>query len=534
MDDQLHALMASQFPKINPDIANGLATVHMKHVERYVDDVMRSASQGFPEGLRYLGCQKCTPIEEFNIVTKPKNNKRSFSVSRSDLYLMKYFFELHGQPMEPRYLYLPYVGEGGTITMGGSRYVVSPVLTDKVISIGLNNVFVRLLRDKVTFERVAHGVMFDFNREIVKIPWSLIYHSKAKAKVKTIVKAKCSLLHFMLCKYGFTKTFEKFAGISVKIGRTEINPETYPEKDWVIVSSTGLKPKTAGKGFYDPSTIRLAIRRQEFTPLVKTMVSNFIYIVDHFPSRIEPEWVDDTRWWCILMGHILFGPAYGEAKLYDDVSNHIRSLDEYIDGLVRIKLKDIGHNVEDIYDLFAIVMKNMDTWLVTAADKVSSMYDKELSILYHILECINNSIFRLNFKLKVTAKRQLTEKEVTNVFNSILSTGKIYDITKQHVSMSNIDYSGDNKVFKMTSLLVPQATGSRNRKVKKVRTSVVDPVNRFHVSIAEVGGYACLPKSDPTGHARINMFVKTDEKGNIVRDPSKVQLLDNIQEMIKR
>ena len=67
-------------PKINPDIANGLAVKHLKHVEAYVNDIMYSAARDFPKEIKYIGCRRCTPIEEFRETTKVKSNRSVFTL----------------------------------------------------------------------------------------------------------------------------------------------------------------------------------------------------------------------------------------------------------------------------------------------------------------------------------------------------------------------------------------------------------------------------------------------------------------------
>lgn len=534
MDKQLHFLMQRETPPINPAIANGLAVLHIPMVEKYVDSVMHSAAKGFPEGLEYIRCERCTPYEEFNVVSKRKNGRRSVDVARSDIYLMKYLFKYKGIDLPPRYLYLPFVSDGGTMTISGSRYAVSPVLSDKIISPGLTNVFVRLLRDKLTFERSPHSIVVNDQHETIQVIWSMVYHKPASLKkIKSTVKADCSLMHYLLCKYGFTETFKRFGNCSPVIGEREINEETYPKSDWTICRSTSVKPKGFGKSFYKPTEIRVAIKNEEMTTMVKSMVTGFFYIVDHFPSRILPTYVDNTRLWCILLGHILFSGTINEGTLFNDISKHLKSLDEYIDNIIAVKLKEIGYECSDVYHLFAIIITNFNEWVLDANETVSSLYGKELSILYHVLYEITSAIFNLNFKLKSASKKELTEKEIISTMNMVLKTGLIFSITRQHVNMSTVSYSGDNKFFKITNILVPQSSSNRMT-AKKTRASISDPAKRLHVSVAEIGGYANLPKSDPTGHARINPHMHIDEKGGILRDPEKIQLLSHIEDMIKR
>ena len=237
--------MRDDTPVINPIIASGLACAHIPFAAQYVDNIMRSASKGFPTGLEYIGCQKCTPLEEFNEITRERNNKKAFDVARSDIFMMKYFFKYNGVALPTRFISLPFVGDGGTITMGGSKFLISPILADKVISIGMFNIFIRLLRDKLTFNRIPHSVMFGNTRETIQVVWSLIYKRPAKT-----TKTKISLVHYLLCKYGFDGMFKKFTGIVPVIGRGEINENHYPPSEWTICRSTQvIRPKGFGKGF---------------------------------------------------------------------------------------------------------------------------------------------------------------------------------------------------------------------------------------------------------------------------------------------
>jgi hypothetical protein len=106
-------------------------------------------------------------------------------------------------------------------------------------------------------------------------------------------------------------------------------------------------------------------------------------------------------------------------------------------------------------------------------------------------------------------------------------------MTKNHGEVSTISSPGDNKAFKITSILVPQS-GSSRLGSRKDRAVINDPSKRLHVSVAEVGGYANLPKSEPSGRSRINPHLQVDVKGVVMRNPTHAALLDGIQEQIRR
>lgn len=537
IDPKLALLIDLDTPKINPAIGSGLAVTHMQGVEKYVDDVFRSAAKGFPEGLSYIKSVRCTPLEECAFATKKKGTKQSYDVARSDLYLMKYYFRYKGEDLDPRFIYLPFVSDAGSIVISGSRFNISPILSDRVVSVGVSNIFVRLLRDRLTFERISQHYLIDGKRETVQVGWASIYHKNQKMKkLKAIVKANCVLMLYLFCKYGFAETFLKFGGCKPIIGGIEITKTVYPDSEWVICSSNQIKPKGVGRLFYEATNVRIAIKSSELTPMVRNMVGGFFYVADHFPARVLPEYIGgahERRMWMVLLGHIVFSGTINEGKLYDDIEDHLTSLDEYLDGLVIEKLKDIGINSTDIWQLFALVAERFNDWLLVAADKVSSMYDKELSINYYVLYEITSAIFNLYFKLKAASKKELTSKEIVGLMNLTLRPGLIYGITKNHGEISTATSSGDNKAFKMTASLVPQS-GSNRLSNRKGPAVLDNPAQRLHVSVAEIGGYSNLPKSAPDGRSRLNPHSRTNDKGVVLRNPERVEMLDAVQELIRR
>ena len=117
--------------------------------------------------------------------------------------------------------------------------------------------------------------------------------------------------------------------------------------------------------------------------------------------------------------------------------------------------------------------------------------------------------------------------------NMTLRPGLIFSMTRNHGEVSSISSSGDNKAFKITSLLIPQSSSSKLGS-RKDHAVLNDPAKRMHVSVAEVGGYSALPKSSPDGRARINPCIQIDSKGVVLRNPKFVELLDGIQKIISR
>ena len=529
--------MEASAPKLNPILAKGLATTHMQHVEDYIDSVYRSVAPGFPTGLKYLGCRRCDPIKEHAEITRNRNSKCVFDVARSDIYLMEYMFtyaETGGQP-EPisRFMYLPFVGQAGTIYLSGSRFVISPILADQVISVGLNNIFVRLLKAKLTFNRISHHYVANGRTENIQVAWSKIYNKKATTNApKATTSAKSTLVHYLLSKHGFSQMFEIYTNSRPIVGSEEITTEHYPENEWVICKSSYAEARS-GRVQGASSDIRIAIRISEYNNDVRNLVAGFFYVVDYFPTRVVPELVDDRRLWMILLGHIIWSGSVSEVKLYTDVVDHINSLDQYMDAIYSQKLKAIGYESRDLYHLFYRIISTFNEWLLTADDRVSTMYGKELSILpfvcYEIVSAINNLYFNLN----AAKKKEFSSKKILTLMNMNLRQGLVFKITKDHGAVTTTNTSGDNMALKITNLLVPQSESNKNGG-KKGRTVLSDPTKRLHASIAEVGSAWALPKSAPDGRSRLNLTLNISETGLVLRDPTKVELLDSVQQKIKR
>lgn len=547
MDPEVARIMSLRTPELNPDIANGLATKHMQpiEVERHISERLRALSKDFPEGMRFVDIVRCTPQEEFNEQTRRRSDsasRRTYDVAHSQLYMVKIRTRYNDEPLEDRYLYLPYISDGGTITISDGRFVISPVLADRVFSISVDDIFMVLTRARLTYERIDHHYKVNGRRVTEPVIWSQVHNvSAAMKKMKKTVRAKTTLMHYLLCKYGFSAAFSKFAHCTPVVGGSEINETTYPPDEWMICSTNGLQPAGCKRTFWEQPMIRVAVRKKEWTDKVKYMMAGFFYIVDHFPLRMEPAWVNNTRQWMIIMGEILFSSQIGVGRLYTDIENHLQSLDEYVDSILQAKLRDIGLPLNDTYELFAMIIENYNSWLLGAADKVSSMWGKEVSILYYTLYNITSGIVNMYFRLKAASKKDssspgrkvLTAQEINKIMKDTLKPGMIFSLTKKHGEVSTVSCPGDNMAFKLTTMLVQQTDTDRSSS-KGDRVSVNDPINWTHASIMEVGGYANLPKSDPTGRGRINQLQRLSERGVVQRHPDFVEMLDDTQEKIKR
>jgi len=534
-------LMAKHTPKMNEAVMNGLATLLMKGAEEYIDAVFRGVNKSLkPHGLEYMGYERCTPEEEFAETTKVRNNKRIFDLARTDIYMVRYKFEFNGKPIPDRFIYLPFVDEGGIMHISGSMYHLSPVLSDKVISPDTHTIFVRLLRDKVTFRRCYHSMVINGVRDTTQVCWSQIYRKQSdKRKIPATTKALTTISHYLFAKYGFSDTFQRYAGFVPLIGEGTFSAETHPPEQWILCestsTSTNVKPRTYIGEFYQPTKIQLAIPREHWTPMMQGLVAGFFYVVDHFPDRLKAEHLESQALWMILLGHIVFSGHFGENKLFTNIQEHFASLDDCVDKIIAEKLAEIGYNIDNFYDLMAMIVGTWNDLVGTNERSNLSMYGKNLEILYYALYPITSDIFLVNFKLnKFASKKTLTENDVIETFNRNLKARAIFELASDSIVAESVSYSGDHKYPKITSRLASQENWQGQGGGRRKRL-VIGPDQHLDTSQIEVGSVLFLSKSNPSPATRINPFVHVDlNTGTIVRNPELIPVLEKTQRLLDK
>lgn len=527
MNELFRELIEKHTPKANPLIVNGLAQKQSKQGEGYIDSIFKIVSEKFPDGLEYLGYERCTPEEEWREISRARSSKKEVDIARSDIYMVKYLFRYDGVDLPPRYMYLPFVGEAGQFYSSGGRFFIAPVLNNKVISPENKSLFVRLLRDKVVFEKTIHSIIKNGNRRSVQVVFSRFYRNKESITNKT-VRALTALGHYLFAKYGFMQTFDKFIGVRPIVGDANINEVDYPSDEWTIFQSSGFKPRTYVKNVYTPSTVRMAVRTSQLTPLMEELINSAYYVIDHFTSSCISQHVGLTderlskQLWRITLGRIIFQPDISEGLVYERLMEHFASIDEYIDPIIKLKLKEEGYAINDFYEFMVIIIRDFNVMVIQGYETNNSLYGKELTTLYYQFYPITEKIFKLAFKLSKDQKnKKLSIQDIIKSMNQILNVRSIQKNRQYQGIFQTSGYSGDNKFFKNTSMMIPQADVNK-RGVTKGKLNINDPMKRFHVSFAEAGGYLNLPKSNPVGYARINPYTVIDDSGTIVPNPDPV------------
>ena len=534
MDRFTSDLMDKTTAKLNPVLMRGYAVVQLKYVVQYYDNVIRMAADSFPPGLVYVGIERISPSEEY-LRTIESGGRYAFEVQSSDIYQVKLKFTYEGVALPDYYVYLPYVGEGGIMHISGTPYSLSPVITDRVVTIDEGKVFTRLLRNKFFIYRFNHSVKVNGITENLPVIWPMLYHGSPNMKAGTKVT---TISLYLLGKLGFNKTFEKYGDVTPITGHCkDVTTEKYP--DHIVLTASGLVPKCYKKAsHYKSHQLAIAIPKDKWNNNVKHLATGVMYTLDLFPEMASEDMFDDAEPWRLIMSFILFNRDMTMDKLIRQVDGHFESLDHCLDQTIIQRLAESGYIVEDFYDWLAVCNDKFTDWMLNRLE-TSVIYNRYLDVNYYVMYELTASIIRICFSFnKATMNNAvLTYKDVDSIIRGKLLPGTIYQLVKTtdpNLCVSSIQYSGDSLYPKITSGVKLQEHGEGVRR-KKSKRHTVTPADYIDGSDLSIGSLLYLPKGTPTPLSRINIFAEINPAtGNITPSDEMRSKLEQLGHTLKQ
>lgn len=535
--DMIH----EDLPKFNPIIAEGVAVSQLESAESFIDYAFKLSAHSFPPGLKYEGYERCTVDEEFDIISKRKNQQHTLELAASDVYLVNYLFSYNGEKLPPRPLFIPFVGKAGMMRIRGKLFTVQPVLADETLSVAKGDIFVPFLAAKITFKKQQYLFRINGQQRTQYLVYSKIYNQDVKnqprrsTRADNSVSADSTIPHYLFCKFGFKGTFQRYCnGLEpIVMYANQYNPNEWPEDQWTVCSSNRVKPRSVRNKNYVPSDIIVIIPKSMETNLVIGLLTGFFYVLDHYPERFSLEVFDGTedeiRLWRSILGHTIFRNRDSEGKLYIKVNEHMVSLDQYLDDMTKDGLETQGYQVDDLYDLMAILVASFNDIVFNA--NVASMYGKMLAVNRYLLQDIIRAISVFKFKFLNTT-RALTKEDINKMLAKYLKPETFFSNQAKHNEITSTQCPGDNMMFSYTTRLILQenATGTS----KKGSISFKDPSKQLDASLAEAGSILALPKQEPTGKIVLNPFLMLTRSFKIRQSPELKPVIDYIRKEIKR
>lgn len=516
-------------PKFNKALVEGFVFNRINKAINYIDNFIKySCSSKTNTHLRYLGYKEVSPRDEIKFLFN-KTSKVIHDIAENDIYLVKFMFQ-YGDEEEVRehFFYLPYLNKGNIIHLSGNKFLVMPVLSDKVVSIGEKIIFINILTAKYSFTRSYFGIIVNDNYRRVPIINTELYKNQVK-KLEDTTKANTTVMHYMLANYGYTKTMQMLLGFVPKPVYDSNNSKK------MIFKTTGNVPNgyIRNKQLYQPTNIKFIVDEKDYTEEVLYCIGNMFYILDNFPDSITIDELDNTSMWRRLLGEIIHSGNHGLAYLNEKISAHFNDLNSNFDTVTINKLKDIDIDTTNLMELLVVIFRNFNNWIMNVETRslyYNKTYEVESFVLSHLTSRITRIVLDINKEELRVDGQKLDSKIIDKIFKKYFVTRAIFSLKKEKQYVTSIEYSGDHLYFKNTSMVVQQESDFININNPDVNTS---ERKKIVASMATVGSILGLSKKNPTPLIRANPYVNVDFKtGTILPHPDYNDIIENTDKLL--
>jgi len=508
----------------NKNAMEGIACKILKQAPDYIDNIIRTGVNSLdPDiGLEYLGYRILPPKEAYKNNYSMSTTRNSVDISKSTTYKVAFMFRLHGEPLE-RVLVLPYAEKGGIIRLSDAVYYVNPVLTEYVISAKHDNIFIRLLKDKVMINRYDRTFIINGNKEIIPLIVSRLYKF-------TDSNPKTPVVLLPLTKHGLGNFLDRYTDITINdviFTDREITPKDLEEYD--VYASTGKRPRVFKEVNYVPHNIKILIPKGKRSFLLDNLFSSIIHAFDLLPdfSRQVLKVIgtkNEHRFWKYVLGRTILRHKYEKDKLLARMDEYLNLVDNYLDTIIDKKLKEIGILVDDYHDLLVYIVKNFEHLVQNYEERSSSLKTRYIDILYYLLydimDGLNRSFYSIN---KDGSKKKLTKKDINKIFNKHFSVKKIYRLVKGgavNIVLTPVnDAVTDNWYWKITNTIEDQ---NRGEGVKRSKNNAFPAFMRtIHAEDLILGSILYISKKAPTPRLRMNPTIKINKLTNRIETSEK-------------
>ena len=529
-------------PHVNKHVMEGIGYHLTQDLLELLNECARSIFASLPSPVKYAGLERCDIFEEYQMASRPRENKRSYDLATSSFYMVKLKFTYDDKPFaKPIYLYMPYVEKGSIFTISGTLFHVTPILSDQIISPGVDSVFLRLVRDRITAKRVYHTVVINGELQNHHVVWVGVYRKiKEGIKVPPTTAAEACIAHYLFGKMGVYQAFKKYANTDVVIGGKEITTESHPPEEWVIIESSKVKPGTCKDKMYVPSDIKLAIHRSQWSHSAQILSLGLFYIIDHFTGRFKPErsYFESSSLFKRLMGEIFKSGLYGQDKLYSVAEDHYRTTDNNLDTPILRQLKQMGVEVNDFYDLLFYVNLNFNRYVLEQQTNINSMFGKTLEVPFNMIYELTSNMVKALYRLNSLSKSKVpTEQIAYEALAKALTTGKIFGLNRGKNICEQVSATGDHPYFKLACKITSQDTVPRSAKSGKkngAKKGTVTENEHFHVSHLVAGNPLFLQKSNPAPWVHLNPFIEIDMNTGHILEPERFKpVLNKLAKQLK-
>lgn len=572
MNNTMRRMMDDVVPKFNKNVVDGPVEKIFRTIPEYMDSIFRSSIKSLHKGidLQYLGYRYVSPEEEFTSNYATTGNDTSFDLAHSDVYPVKFIFSYRGEEFE-RELLLPYARRGNLLQISGTNYIVAPVLTDTIITADNDQLFARLLKDKITFKSFTRNFIYNKENRSGPIIWAEIMKNNPKSG--ELGKPLCGISLYLFAKYGVKEVINKYFKDDLKsVLDRELQEDDIiftnkelPElrKTHNVFESTKLLPQKCKSltTYYIGHNAKFYIKKDiPETTFIQNCIYGVLNGLDNLPheadeliEHIEKGEIEKELFkWKIIIATISSKGNYTVTRRSEDVAEHFYSIDNYIDSLISSKFKEINIDVENFFDLIYVILRIYNEMILSAKEYSSDIRNNYLDVNYYICYDLiigfNKVILDINKgnqKIKASKGnsgniqdlfvKELKKSQIEKIFQNHLKTKTIFSIIKSKAPRFNITpavTTGCSMYWKCTSVQEHQSRGKGVARPNKARFPMSMQISRAYDTI--IGTIFMLPKTCPSAKVRANVYMQYNENtGRIMINDEDLHVLEYVDMSLK-
>jgi len=522
----------SIYGQFNHSIAKGLAHLDSQKIPELIHNILKSAFSDPSLGLIYNTCSVCSPDEGAEEVHKASSS--GYDISQSDMYLMKYNFT-YGATLDKtidRYRWTPFIRPGNIIMVGGSSLIARPVISDKIISPGSENTFIRLLRAKIALTKSNYSCSANGQRTLdMSVPEMSMFTKKVTSKA---TNCRGTVLLYILGQYGLRKTAEL-------LHLPAVTPMHYIDsinldRNRYVVYSSALKPGTE-----TPDTLVLVINAMDRSNAMDQFMCNVFYLLDNYQFSLGE--MDNIGSWRRLLGLIL----YGDKNAFWITQHMDRQYDSWLNAymptvmvdMIKLDFGDlIDHNLhqDGFFKILLVTFMNYDKWLSIAGEISASAYDKSYTVNYYLLYDTITKINKIVWELyEAKENNTLTDSFILKCLRRNFTLRGVYRLNDiSNLSAMSLSSHTSNYLVKQSTMMSLQlnangATGAQ----RKGNGPIADPTTLLHETHLIAGTLSAIGSKRMSPLSTANIFAPLDVKTRTII-PSDIDLchLESIREVL--
>lgn len=547
MNSILANVIDTTCPKFNKDVTDGSVKKLLKSCPEYLDAIFKSGIKSLSPkvDMEYMGYRRLTPKEEYKYNFTGSTARNEYDIAISDLYMVEFVFR-YGNDFIKKPIYLPYALDGNILRISNATYAIMPVLSDTVVSPSFNEVFVRLLKDKLSFMSFSYNIIINNERKPAHVVHTkIIRTSKMRLKAE-IGNVETAASFYLLGEYGLKESFRKYVDsadkIKVVMGNVDKLRETHN-----VYESTKIKPKGLIDKIYNGHDVKICIDKSvPVTHFLENFITGIIYTLDILPEHASDfvelfnsgEVDKEIMYWRIMLGRIAYRNTFSVPTILMGINTHFNILQGYLDSLIKTKLEENGVYVDNFFDLMHYIIQNFNTWLLNSKSYNSDISNRYIDIYYYLLYEIiigfNKVILNINKRVEKKTGN-LEFKEVNKLFINDFGLKKIFNIVKSSqiaLAIQSIsDSSMDIKYPKITALLEDQSRGNGVKRASKA--TFPEATKTLKAQQLYIGSMLFLNKTAPSPVFKSNPYMKYNiYTGKLILDPILTARLDKLENML--